>query len=87
MHVDGVSILISTACQLLPLVCVFWQKPGGNLGIFGPHHGASVAACSRKYVEQKFVGLKRVIAFMNWIRLPVVNAGAHIKMQFFYLIR
>lgn len=36
-----------------------------------------------KYVEQKFVELKRVIAFTNWIRLPVVNVGANIKMGFF----
>ena len=71
MHVGGVSILISTACQLLSAACF-----GGNPGIFGPHHGGSMI----KYVEQKVVELKRVIAFTNWIRLPVVNVGANIKM-------
>ena len=74
MHVDGVSILI----LYLSRICgVFRQKSGGNSGIFGPHHGASVAARSRKYVEQKFVELKRATAFADWIRLPVVNVGPH----------
>ena len=82
MHVDGVNILISIACQLLPCGG-FRQKSGGNSGIFGSHHGASVSACSRKYAEQKFVELKRVITFTDLIQLPIMNVGTHIEMHIF----
>lgn len=83
MHVDGVNILIFIAWQLLPCGG-FRQKSGGNPGIFGSHHSPSVSACSRKYVEQKFVELKRVITFTDLIQLPIVTVGTHIEMQIFF---
>ena len=85
MHVNGVNILISIACQLLPC-SGFRQKSGGNSGIFGSHHGVSVLACLRKYAEKKLVELESVITFTDLIQLPIVNVGTHIEMHIFFTL-
>ena len=73
MHVDG------------PGNCYLWggfrQKSGGDSGILtSPQHfGRSMFKGMRKFVE-----LERVIEFVDWVRLPDVNAGSHIKTQIFF---